>query len=82
MQLKVLKEELFYLSPIPELPEVLLHTVLSLGLCIWISFDSLMAGACVTLSTLFSVSVAEWDDCELGNVTTFLVLQVSVICLY
>lgn len=82
VQLRVLKEELFCLSYVPELPKALLHAVLSLGLCIWISFGFLMAGARVTLSTLFSVYVAEWDDCELGNVTTCLLLQVSVICLY
>lgn len=50
VQLRVLKEEL--------LPEVVLHAVLSLGLCIWISFNFLMARALVTLSTLFSVYVA------------------------
>lgn len=50
VQLRVLKEEL--------LPEGVLHAVLFLGLCIWISFDFLVARALVTLSTLFSVYVA------------------------
>lgn len=36
-------------------------------------------GVHVSLSPLFSVYIAEWDDCKLENFITFLFLQVSVL---